>query len=292
MNALNEYIKLFYFLLRPKTIFVRRISGAVGDNILLSAILPGLKEKYPDHKIIVETPKPELFEHNPLADWCTTRHFKTTKKFIKPKYRIFPETKASIIEQILSYIPEKKYRTPEIFLTESEIRAAEKEFPFKYIAVAPTGKTKFAANRKEWGIENFQKVRDLFPDVKFVQIGIPSEPLMKNVTDARNFSLRHTAAILKNSLFFFGLEGGFMHLNKAAGNTSVIIFGGYIKPELSGYPDDINISTDPECSPCYTSESKHSECGSMICMKSITVEHAAEAVERKLNNILNKGELK
>jgi ADP-heptose:LPS heptosyltransferase len=172
MKAVYEYLKLFYYLLRPKSIFVRRISGAVGDNILLSAILPGLKEKYPDYKIIVETPKPELFENNPLVDWCTTRHFKTTKKFVKPKYRIFPETKASIIEQILSYIPENKYRTPKIYLTESEIAKVGKEFSFPYIAIAPTGKTKFAANRKEWGIENFQKVRDMFPDIKFVQIGM------------------------------------------------------------------------------------------------------------------------
>jgi len=285
MNIITEYTKLFYYLLRPKTIFVRRISGAVGDNILLSAILPGLKEKYPDHKIVVETPKPELFLNNPFVDWCTVRHFKTTKKFIKPKYRIFPDTKASIIEQILSYIPENKTRTPEIYLTENEVEEVRKKMPFPYVAIAPTGKTKFAANRKEWGLENFQKVRDDFPDIKFVQIGIPSEPLLDNVVDDRNYNLRHTAAVLKNSLFFLGLEGGFVHLNKAVGKTSVIIFGGYIKPELSGYQDDINISTDPECSPCFTSESKHTECASMICMKQIAVEQVSGAIRKKLNEI-------
>nr|HXK50137.1 hypothetical protein [Clostridiales bacterium] len=168
--------------------------------------------------------------------------------------------------------------------------SAKNEFSFPYVVIAPTGKTKFAANRKEWGLENFQKVRDLFQDIKFVQIGIPSEPLMNNVTDARNFCLRRTAAILKNSLFFLGLEGGFMHLNKAAGNSSVIVFGGYIKPELSGYADDVNISTDPECSPCYTSEYIHTECDSMICMKEITVEKVAGEVRKKLNLIKNKGE--
>ncbi|MCI0481842.1 MAG: hypothetical protein L0213_09675, partial [Candidatus Dadabacteria bacterium] len=220
-----EYLKLFHFLLRPKTIFVRRISGALGDNILLTVLLPGLKRKYPDHKLVVETPIPELFLNNPHVDWITGKHFKTTGKFIKPKYRVTGKTGAPFISQIQGYIGSGDYALPELYLTAEEIDRARAEFDFPFIAIAPAGKTKFSANRNIWGIGNFQSVRDHYPDMQFVQIGLPSEPLLENVIDARGRSLRETAAILNNSLFFLGHQGGFMHLNKSVGKVSVLIFG-------------------------------------------------------------------
>lgn len=273
-----EYLKLFYFLLRPKTIFVRRISGALGDNILLTVLLPALKRKYPDHKIVVETPIPELFLNNPHVDWITGKHLKTTGKFIKPKYRVTGKAGAPFISQIQGYIGSGDYALPELYLTAGEINRARAEFDFTYIAIAPTGKTKFSANRNIWGMGNFQSVRDHYPDIKFVQIGLPSEPLLERVIDARGRSLRETAAILKNSIFFLGHQGGFMHLNKAVRKSSVLIFGGYIRPDIVGYRDDINLYSEVDCSPCYTSEKKQTDCPSMKCMKMITVEAVIAAV--------------
>ena len=280
-----EYLKLFYYLLRPKTVFLRRTSYAVGDNILLTVLLPHLKEKYPQHKIIVETPKVELFKNNPYADWVTKLHFKTTTKFIKPKYKVLPETKASLTRQMLSHIGIDKDSTPELYLSDQEIENAKNIYPSEYVAIAPTGKTKFSANRKEWGFDNFQKIVNSFPEIKFVQIGISSEPLLENVVDARNLSLRDTAALLYNSLFFLGLEGGFMHMSKAVGKTSIIIFGGYIKPEISGYKDDENIYSPVDCSPCFDSHNKKIECDSMICMKNISVELVVEKIKNKTNEL-------
>lgn len=273
-----EYLKLFYFLLRPKTIFVRRISGALGDNILLTVLLPGLKRKYPDHKIVVETPIPELFLNNPHVDWITRKHFKTTGKFIKPKYRVIGKNGEPFISQIQKYIGSEDHALPELYLTADEINRARAGLNFPCIAVAPAGKTKFSANRNIWGIGNFQSVRDHYPDIQFVQIGLSSEPLLENVMDARSRSLRDTAAILKNSMFFLGHQGGFMHLSKAVGKTSVLLFGGYIRPDIVGYKDDINLYSDVDCSPCYTSEEKQTDCPSMKCMKMITVETVIAAV--------------
>jgi len=284
-----EYLKLFYFLLRPKTIFVRRISGALGDNILLTVLLPGLKRKYPDHRIVVETPIPELFLNNPHVDWITGKHFKTTGKFIKPKYRVTGKTGAPFISQIQGYIGSGDYALPELYLAADEINRARAEFDFPCIAIAPSGKTKFSGNRNIWGISNFQSVRDHYPDIKFVQIGLPSEPLLERVIDARGRSLRETAAILKNSIFFLGHQGGFMHLNKAVGKSSVLIFGGYIRPDIVGYRDDINLYSEVDCSPCYTSEQKQADCPSMKCMKMIAVETVIVAVGDMLKKMNNTG---
>jgi len=170
-----------------------------------------------------------------------------------------------------------------------EIDRARAEFNFPCIAIAPAGKTKFSANRNIWGIDNFQSVRDHYPDMKFVQIGLPSETLLENVIDARGRSLRDTGAILKNSIFFLGHQGGFMHLNKAVGKTSVLIFGGYIRPDIVGYRDDVNLYSEVDCSPCYTSEEKQKDCQSMKCMKMIAIDMVIAAVGDMLKKTGNIG---
>ena len=81
-------------------------------------------------------------------------------------------------------------------------------FDFPYVTICPTGKTTFCANRKEWGMDNFQALRGLLHDYRFVQIGLPSDPLLDDVIDALELSVRDTAAAIHNSLFFIGLEGG------------------------------------------------------------------------------------
>ena len=273
-----EYLKLIYFLLRRNTIFVRWTSHALGDNLLLSLLLPDLRDQYPEFRIIVETKFPELFLNNPYVDWVTDRHFKTTGKFIKPKYRIRKDTTTPIYRQMMSHIGIDGERHPQLFLSEEEINEGRKRFPFRYIAICPRGKMRFTANRKEWGMENFQKLVALFPDSTFIQIGNADTPLLNDVVDGRDLPVRMSAVVIYNSLFFIGLEGGLMHISRAVNKRSVIIYGGFIDPDLSRYDENLNIVNLIDCSPCFTSERKHTYCDSMKCMKQIT----PEAVSRKI----------
>jgi len=256
-----------------------RISNGLGDNLLLSILFPHLRKKYPRYKIVVETPWKELFKNNPYIDWVTDKHFKTTKRHIKPKYYVDKNTKTSFIEQIMSYIGENKRGFPELYLTKNEIESIKRQFPFPYITICPVGKTVFSANRKEWGIDKFQELINLLTDYKFIQVGLNTDPLLENVIDGRYKSIRKTAAIIFNSMFFIGLEGGFMHLSKAVGKKSVIIFGGYIHPKISGYDENINIYTSLDCAPCYCSDTPHKPCDSMKCMKAITPQMVYEKIQ-------------
>ena len=101
-----EYVKLLYYLWRPKVIFLMRTSHGMGDNLLLTLLLPGIRSKNPKKKIVVETPWKELFEHNPYVNWVTDKHFKTTKRHIKPKYYVDTNTTISLYEQMMGYIGE------------------------------------------------------------------------------------------------------------------------------------------------------------------------------------------
>lgn len=273
-----EYLKLIYYLLNPKSIFLRRFSKGMGDNLLLTILLPHLKNKYPNSKIIIETEWPDLFTNNPYPDWVTTKHIKTTKKHIRPKYRINETTEVSLYNQIMSYVDIDKKGVPELFLTEDELSDIKKKYPGNYIVICPEGKQSFTANRKEWGFHNFQKLIKLLNDFTFVQIGSTNDKLLDGVIDARGLNIRESAALIKNSLLFVGLEGGLMHLTKAVGKRGVIIYGGFIKPEISGYDDFINIYNHVHCSPCFNSDKKHTSCETLECFRDITPEMVSEKI--------------
>ena len=265
-----DYVRLIYYLLKPQTLFLRCSTYGLGDNLLLSALLPELRRQNPSKTIVVETRWPELFRNNPYPDWVTGRHIKTTERHLKPKYQVDHETDVSIYRQLMRKIGADRESTPEFYLKDRETAEAERLFPFDYVAVCPVGKTTFCANRKEWGLGNFQTLRDLMPDIRFVQIGVPGDPLLENVIDARHLDVRMTAAVIRNSLFFLGLEGGLMHLAKAVGRRAVIIYGGMIRPDISGYAENVNIYQAADCSPCFDSDRAHKPCESMKCMKAIT----------------------
>lgn len=274
-------LRLLYYLLKPRTIFLRRTSNGLGDNLLMSMLLPELRRKYPNHKIVVETPWKDLFVNNPNADWVTDKHFKTTARHIKPRYHIDRDTEVSIYEQIMGYAGEARKGVPELYLSDVEIRSIAERFPGRYIAICPTGKNGFSANRKEWGLANFQRLRDLLAGFQFVQIGLPTDPLLQNAVDGRHLSVRETAAAIRNSLFFIGLEGGLMHLARSVGQRSVIIYGGLVRPRISAYEENLNVYNGIECSPCFHSDYSHKPCESMACMKGISPEMVHDMICRR-----------
>ena len=39
-----SYIKLIYYLFRPNTVFIQKRSGALGDDLLMSLVLPDIRK--------------------------------------------------------------------------------------------------------------------------------------------------------------------------------------------------------------------------------------------------------
>jgi len=91
-------------------------------------------------------------------------------------------------------------------------------------------------------------------------------------------SFRHACAILERSGGYVGHEGGLHHAAAALGKRAVVIFGGYISPEVTGYDGHINLYVpDPEyrlgcgtVTPCQHCKESMSE---------ITVEQVITAVK-------------
>ncbi|MFH1761343.1 MAG: glycosyltransferase family 9 protein [bacterium] len=282
----TEYLKLLYYLIRPDTVLLRRFSKGIGDNLMLSCLLPHLRNKYPSKKIVVETEYPELFQNNPYADFVTARHIKTTARHLKPVYHISEKSTEHIITQMLGHIGITDFTEPKMYLIEEEMAWARKEYSSGYIAICPDFKKSFSANRKEWAAENFRNLCALLREFRFVQIGPAGSHLLEGVIDARGLPLRRSAAVMANSIFFIGTEGGLMHMARALGKKAVIIYGGAILAGTSGYSENLNITNITECSPCFHSDYPHEDCTHKKCMYGITPEAVAEKIRAGFRNLL------
>lgn len=275
--------KKLALLLHPDKIVLRRISKALGDNLMLSFLAREIKRAYPRKKVIIETEYPDLFLGNPHVDWVIKG--KKLPFYIKNEYRLGPDTGTHILDQMIQSLPFPVLhwdRKLDYFESNSQGLHVLDMLPSNYVVMCPVGKRKFAANRKEWGFDNFQKLVQLLADVPVVQLGSPSDPLLKGVIDFRSlgFPIQVCSAVIKNSLAGIFTEGGFMHLANAVGKPSVIIYGGSLRPECTGYDLNINISQKVDCSPCFTSDRPMTICPTMKCMTPISPELI-------LKNVLN-----
>jgi hypothetical protein len=112
---------------------------------------------------------------------------------------------------------------------------------------------RFPNLNKEWFPERMQQVVNaLGADAEIVQIGSAGDPPLGRVTDLRGrTSGRESAGVLAAAWGFIGLIGFPMHLARAVGTPSVIVFGGREHPSEDGYPGNRNLFTEMHCSPCW-----------------------------------------
>jgi hypothetical protein len=112
---------------------------------------------------------------------------------------------------------------------------------------------RFPNLNKEWFPERMQEVVDAFAaDAEVVQIGAAGDPRLDRAIDLRGrTTVRESAAQLAAAWGFVGLIGFPMHLARAVGTPSVIVFGGREHPTEAGYPGNRNLFTEMPCSPCW-----------------------------------------
>jgi ADP-heptose:LPS heptosyltransferase len=121
-----------------------------------------------------------------------------------------------------------------------------------YVVIEPHTKDSFTVN-KRYGFSRWQEVADSLSrsGIKLVQVGEGGKRILNNVVDATGIpSIRKVASIIQHARALVAPEGGLMHLASGVGTRAVIVFGGYVSPELTGYKDNINIFSSLPCAPC------------------------------------------
>ncbi len=168
---------------------------------------------------------------------------------------------------------------PYLHLTEAE-RAAGR-LSARQVAIQSAGlAARFPMRNKQWGADRFQAACDaLAGDFDLVQVGDPSDPPLSGARDLRGRTgLRGTAALLAGSLCFVGQVGFPMHLARAVGCRSVIVYGGRERPDQTGYVANENLYTPLACAPCW----RENACDfGRACLSAVTPAHVAGAARRQ-----------
>jgi ADP-heptose:LPS heptosyltransferase len=170
---------------------------------------------------------------------------------------------------------------PRIFLSNKEERAG-KVVPREQITIqASSLGASWPVRNKQWPFERFQAVANaLKHDFDLVQIGALSDPQLAGALDLRGkTTARQAAAVLSSSRIFIGLEGGLMHLARAAECRSVIVYGGRVLPSQTGYSGNENLQWEGACAPCWQRDTCNFD---RICLQEISTEAVVSAAWRQI----------
>lgn len=155
--------------------------------------------------------------------------------------------------------------------------AAPRGGPFVYIE--PNTKPGASPN-KVWPFGNYQAVIDALPAVRFIQCG-PGR-VLKRCEHINTATVLQALQVLAHASLYVGPEGGMHHAAAALRVPAVVIFGGYIAPDVTGYRGHVNLYAGGE--PCgMRTPCRH--CAD--AMASITVDRVSEAINAQLEGCKN-----
>jgi ADP-heptose:LPS heptosyltransferase len=170
---------------------------------------------------------------------------------------------------------------PYLHLSDEE-RAAGRLAPRQIVLHSSGLSAHSAMKNKEWVQGRMQKVVNALRDeYTIVQLGAPSDPKLDGCIDLRGgTTLRHSAAVIANSVLAVAQAGFLMHLTRAVDRPAVIIYGGREQPWQSGYSCNTNLYTALPCAPCWS----WNRCDNPVereCMKRISVDDVVHAVRER-----------
>ena len=293
---------------RSRSVTFLRHRASLGDMLMVTALVRGLKKTRPDIHIAIVSRRPELFIGNPHVDenrgWHLWRAGFTTGARYSAKdlagdlhaveiqwrslWRAMADTHFPGVNDAAP--PALDGVHPEIFLSAAERDAArvalgigdDPRQPRKPIVFLSSGGKLKPTHNREWGIENYQAVADaLSPYAQLYWIS-GEEPLSAQdqpLPDLRMVAVRHAAALFALGDAVLVQEGGLMHVARAVNAPCVSIYGGSLLPRQTGYAEQTNLSSQPECSPCIHLVKN---CGHLKCMVDITPRRVLAAVATHL----------
>lgn len=169
----------------------------------------------------------------------------------------------------------------EVFFSQAEIDAVSVEPGF--ILIEPSVKN--TAINKQWPKERYAVLAQtlIAAGHRVAQFTHSGPPIASGVGLLRARSFREALVYLRAAALYIGPEGGLHHGAAAVGKRAVVIFGGFISPKTTGYPEHINLFTGGTA--CGVNARKCPHCVS--AMNAITVPTvvaaAYECLERRVS---------
>lgn len=120
-----------------------------------------------------------------------------------------------------------------------------------------------AGGNKSWGWARWEAIAGLLRGLPLAQMGPVGVKVLPGVKFIPTAGFRDACAVLAGARAFVGAEGGLHHAAAALGIPAVVIFGGFISPENTGYAMHRNLFT-----------------GGIACGSRMPCEHCRAAMER------------
>lgn len=253
--------------------------GAPGDALITANVIRCIKKKYSSLKINCITPYPELIRLDPCID--SLNHKESFYSFDSSYWELIvrKEKTENIIAHNLGRIGIDEYEYNAKFYLSEEERKWAKDLiagiPKPIIAICTRSKEVV----KNWPLDNWEElINSISQYFSIIQLGDQKEPKLGNITRfAGKHSMRESAALLSQADLFIGPDSLLMHVANGLDIKSIIIFGGSRPADCFGYKDNINLTTEPECSPCWIHDG-HETCRHNIeCMQKINQEQVLDA---------------
>lgn len=130
----------------------------------------------------------------------------------------------------------------ELFFDAIERRAGQR-YASRFIIVEPNiEQWKSVAPNKDWGRAKYQEIVDRFNAEGWRVAQFAYGPMLSGVESFRSKNFRDALSILSNAALYIGPEGGLHHGAAAVGINAVVLFGGFIPPSVTGYPNHANLT--------------------------------------------------
>ena len=251
--------------------------GAPGDALITANVIRCIKDNYPSLKVNCITPHPELIRLDPHID--TINQPETFYSFDSTYWELIvrKERSQNIIEHNMLKlgIDHYDYKATYYLSEEEKIWAKQETSQSDKPILAICTKSKEPV--KNWPEANWLKlIQNLKANFFIIQLGDDKEPSFKDTYRyAGKLSMRESAAILSTANYFIGPDSLLMHMANGLDIPSTIIFGGSRPVDCFGYSQNVNLSSTPQCSPCWIHEGYESCDQELKCMKEIKLLDAA-----------------
>lgn len=174
----------------------------------------------------------------------------------------------------------------EIFLSRNEKSEAETHGS-GFVLIEPNASVhKSVALNKQWPVDRFDAVarllRDAGHEVVQLRYGNGSGHRIPHARQITTLNFRNALAVMKNSALYIGSEGGLHHGAAAVNRPAVVLFGGFIPPQVTGYDTHVNLTGGSEACGSIT---KCEHC--QQALKKISVEEVFDAAKGSLSGLLS-----
>ncbi|MES2760664.1 MAG: glycosyltransferase family 9 protein [Bacteroidota bacterium] len=271
--------------------------GGLGDELMLTPILKGIKLREPKSRIILYLFRDEIFRHNPNVDkikfldiyknpisairfrfWPNSFHF-LAYGFSKPSLFYQNLHATEIIGKMIGI--ELVDKQVQIYITDEENNKAL-QFLSHYNNPILIQITSQASNNQNWLINKWEELIRRMPNYTFLQLGINGEIKVKGAIDLLGkTTIRESMALLKNVQSFVGVDSFLNNASNAFFTRGVVLFGPS-PPQVWGHPNNINLYKKTACSPCIDLLGPNPCPYNIKCMQQITVDEVHEALKIQL----------